>query len=69
MTLLVTWTLAKASKSFLLAATSKAFDAVGARFAAVSYCRTVVSLAAMSARLSSAVPKCLMVAAEAGRTA
>ena len=69
MTVLVAWTLSKVSKSFLLAAASEAFDAVTARFAVVRCCRTVVSLAAASARLSSTVPKRLMVVAGAGRTA
>ena len=39
-------TLAKASKSFLLAAVSEAFEVVSAKLAAVSCWRTVVSLAA-----------------------
>ena len=68
MTILVAWTLAKASKSFLLAAVSKMFDTVRTRFAVVSCFRTVVSLAAASARLLSAVPKRSMVVAGAGRT-
>ena len=54
---LVAWSFAKASESFLLAAVSKAFVAVRARFAAVSCYRTVVSLAATRARLLSAVSK------------
>jgi hypothetical protein len=61
-------TLAKASESFLLAAVSVAFDVVSAKLAAVSCWRTVVSLAAASARLSSAVPKRSMVSAGAGST-
>ena len=65
---LVAWSFAKASESSLLADVSKEFVAVSARFAAVSCCRTVVSLAAVRARLSSAVPKRLMVPAGAGRT-
>jgi hypothetical protein len=65
---LVAWSFAKASESFLLAAMSAAFVAVSARFAAVSCWRTVVLLAAARARLSSAVPKWLMVPAGAGRT-
>ncbi len=64
----VAGTLAKASKSILLAAVSVAFDVVSAKFAAVSCCRTVVLLAAARARLSRAVPKRLIVAAGAGRT-
>ena len=64
----VAGTFAKASESFLLAAVSVAFDVVSAKFADVSYCRMVVSLAAASARLSRAVPKWLMVVAGAGRT-
>ena len=63
------WSFAKASKNRLLADVSKVFVAVSARFAAVSCCRTVVLLAATRARLSSAVPKRLMVPAGAGRTA
>ena len=42
---LVAWSFAKASKSCLLAVMSKAFVAVSARFAAVSFCRTVMLLA------------------------
>ena len=61
-------TLARASESFLLAAVSKAFEVVSAKLAAVNCWRTVVSLAAASARLSSAVPKWSMVTAGAGRT-
>ncbi len=61
-------TFAKASESFLLAAVSMAFDVVSARLAAVSCWRTVMSLAAASARLSSAVPNRLMVPAGAGST-
>jgi hypothetical protein len=61
-----TFALAKVSKSFLLAAVSVTFDVVSARFDAVSCWRTVVSLAAARARLSSAVPKRFMVAAWAG---
>ena len=64
----VVGTLAKASESFLLAAVSVAFDVVSARFADMRCCRTVVSLAAPSARLSRAVPKQSMEAAGAGRT-
>ena len=60
--------LAKASESFLLAAVSKASEVVSAKLAAVSCWRTVVLLAAASARLSRAVPKQLMVTAGAGRT-
>ena len=62
--------LAKASESFLLASVSMAmaFDEVSGKLAAVSYCRTVVSLAAASAKLSRAVPKGSMVATAAGRT-
>ena len=63
----VAGTLAKASESFLLAAVSMAFDVVSAKFADVSCWRTVVSLAAASARLSRAVPKRSIVAAGAGR--
>ena len=66
---LIAWSFAEASKSCLLAAVSKAFVAVSARFAAVSCCRTVVSLPAARARLLSAVPKRSMVPASAGRTA
>ena len=65
---LVAWSFAKASESFLLAAMNKAFVAVRDRFAAVSCCRTVVSLAAMRVRLLSAVPKRSMVSAGEGRT-
>ena len=63
-------TLAKASESFLLAAVtvSVAFDVVSAKFSDLSCCRTVVSLAAASARLSRAVPKWSMVVAGVGRT-
>jgi hypothetical protein len=61
-------TLAKASESFLLAAVSVALDVVSTRLAPVSCWRTVVSLAAASARLSSAVPKRSMVPAGAGST-
>jgi hypothetical protein len=64
---LVAWSCAKASESFLLAAVSAAFVAVRARFAAVSCWRTVVSLAAARAMLSSAVPKRSMVPGGAGR--
>jgi len=64
----VVGTLAKASESFLLAAVSVAFDVVSTKLAAVSCWRTVVSLAAASARLSRAVPKRLMVPAGVGRT-
>jgi hypothetical protein len=53
----VVGTLAKAYKSFLLAAVSVALEVVSTKFAAVSCCRTVVSLAAARARLSRAVPK------------
>ena len=60
--------LAKASENFLLAAVSEAFEVVSAKLAAVSCWRTVVSLAAASARLSRAVPKWSMVMAGAGRT-
>ena len=66
---LVAWSFAKASESFLLAVESAVFVAVSARFAEVSCWRTVVSLAAARARLSSAVPKRSMVAGGAGRTA
>ena len=65
---LVAWSFAKASESFLLAAVSVAFVAVSARFAAMSCWRTVVSLTAARARLSSAVPKGSMVSGGAGRT-
>ncbi len=64
----VVGTLAKASESFLLAAVSVALEVVSAKFAAVSCCRTVVSLAAARARLSRAVPKRFMETAGAGRT-
>jgi hypothetical protein len=64
----VVGTLAKASESFLLAAVSVALEVVSAKFADVSCCRTVVSLAAVRARLSRAVPKRWMEAAGAGRT-
>jgi hypothetical protein len=64
----VVGTLAKASESFLLAAVSMALEVVSAKFADVSCCRTVVSLAAARARLSRAVPKRSMEAAGAGRT-
>ncbi len=60
--------LAKASESFLLAAVSEAFEVVSAKLAAVSCWRTVMSLAAASARLSRALPKRSMVTAGAGRT-
>ena len=60
--------LANASESFLLAAVSMAFDVVSAKFAIMSCCRTVVSLATASAMLSRAVPKRSIVAAGAGRT-
>jgi hypothetical protein len=53
----VAGTLANASESFLLAAVSVALEVVSAKLAAVSCWRTVVSLAAASARLSRAVPK------------
>ena len=66
---MVAWSFAKASESRLLAAVSKEFIALRARFAAVSCWRTVVLLAATRARLSSAVPKWSMVLAGAGRTA
>ena len=66
---LVAWSFAKASESRLLAAVSKEFIALRARFAAVSCWRTVVLLAAARARLSSAVLKRLMELAGAGRTA
>ena len=59
---------ANASDSFLLAAVSVALDVVSAKLDAVSCWRTVVSLAAASARLSRAVPKQLMVTAGVGRT-
>jgi hypothetical protein len=64
---LVAWSFAKASESFLLAAVSVAFVAMSARFAEVSCWRTVVSLANARARLSSAVPKRLMVPGGAER--
>jgi hypothetical protein len=64
----VVGTLTKASESFLLAAVSMALEVVSAKFADVSCCRTVVSLAAARARLSRAVPKRSMEAAGAGRT-
>ncbi len=54
-------------ESFLLAAVSVALEVVSAKFADVSCCRTVVSLAAARARLSRAFPKRSMVAAGAGR--
>ena len=63
----VAGTLAKASESFLLAAVSVAFDVVSAKFADVSCWRMVVLLAAVSVRLSRAVPKRSIVAAGAGR--
>ena len=65
---LVAWSSVKASKSFLLAAVSNAFVVVRARFAAVSCCRSVVSLAAAGARFVSAGSKRSMVPAGAGRT-
>ncbi len=46
--------LANASESFLLAAVSVAFDVVSTKFAVESCWRTVVSLAAASARSSTA---------------
>jgi hypothetical protein len=61
-------TFGKASESFLLDAVSVAFEVVSAKLAVVSCWRTVVSLAAASARLSRAVPKRSMVPAGAGRT-
>ncbi len=64
----VVGTLAKASESFLLAAMSVALDVVSAKFADVSCCRTVVSLAAARVRLSRAVPKRSMEAAGACRS-
>jgi len=64
----VAGTLAEASESFLLAAVSVAFDVMSAKFENVSCCRMVVVLAAVSARLSRAVPKRSMEAAGAGRT-
>ena len=57
---------ANASDSFLLAAVSMALDVVSAKLDAVSCWRTVVSLAAASARLSRAVPKRAIVVAGAG---
>ena len=64
----VAGTLAKASESFLLVAVRVALEVVSAKFAAVSYCRTVVLLAATRARLLRAVPKWSMETAGAGRT-
>jgi hypothetical protein len=64
----VVGTLTKASESFLLAAVSMVLEVVSAKFATVSCCRTVVSLAAARARLSRAVPKRSMETAGAGRT-
>jgi hypothetical protein len=60
--------LANASKCFLLAAVSMALELVSAKLAAVSCCRTVVSLAAARARLSRAVPKRSMETGGAGST-
>jgi len=60
--------LANASKSFLLAAVSVALELVSAKLAAVSCCRTVVSLAAVRARLSRVVPKRSMETGGAGNT-
>jgi hypothetical protein len=58
--------LANASESFLLAAVSVVLEVVSAKLAAVSCCRTVVSLAAARARLSRAVPKRSMETVGAG---
>ena len=60
--------LANASESFLLAAVSVVLELVSAKLAAVSCCRTVVLLAAVSASLSRAVPKRSMETGGAGST-
>ena len=65
---MVAGTLANASESFLLATVSVALEVVRAKLAAVSCWRTVVSLAAASARLSRAAPKRSMETGGAGST-
>jgi hypothetical protein len=66
---LVSFALASASASFLLAAVSVVTNVERAKFDAVSCWRTVVLLAAARARLSRAVPSRSMAAAGAGITA
>ncbi len=66
---LVSFTLASAYTSFLLAALSVVTKEERAKFDAVSCWRTVVLLAAARAKLSRAVPSWSMVAAGAGVTA
>jgi hypothetical protein len=66
---LVSFALASACASFLLAAVSVVTKEKRAKFDTVSCWRTVVLLAAARARLSRAVPSQSMVAAGAGITA
>jgi hypothetical protein len=66
---LVSFALASASTSFLLAAVSVVTNMERDKFDAVSCWRTVVSLAAARARLLRAVPSRAMVVAGAGITA
>jgi hypothetical protein len=66
---LISFALANASTSFLLAAVSVVTDVTRAKFNNISCWRTVMLLAAVKARLLRAAPKWLMVAAGAGRTA
>jgi hypothetical protein len=66
---LVGYSLASASASFLLAAVSVVTNNKRAKFDAVSCWRIVVSLAPVSAKLSRAVPSRSMVAEGDGATA
>ncbi len=66
---LVSFALASASASFLLAMVSVVTNMVRAKFNVVSCWRTVVLLAAARTRLSRAVPSRSMVVAGAGITA
>ncbi len=66
---LVDFVLERASASFLLAAVSVVTKEERAKFDATNCWRTVVSLAAVRAKLSRAVPSWSMVAAGAGVTA
>jgi hypothetical protein len=66
---LISFALANASISFLLATVSMVTNLTRAKFDNVSCWKTVVSLAAVSARLLRAALRCLMVAAGVERTA
>jgi hypothetical protein len=66
---LVAFALVRASASFLLAAVSVVTEEERAKFDAINFWRTVVSLAAARAMLLRTVPSWSMVVAEAGVTA